>query len=80
MATSWRADGMNEATDATAGTAEGEREIPPPEELTHGQYAGTHCVWCARPIWEGGQYVGVTLGQSGAHDLDAPVYAGPCCL
>jgi hypothetical protein len=70
---------MNEATDATAGPAEGDREIPPPEKLTVGQYKGWNCVWCGQPIPTGGRLVGVTRGQDGAHCLDNEVYAGPCC-
>ncbi|MFG3509519.1 hypothetical protein ACGF5F_28910 [Streptomyces sp. NPDC047821] len=73
---------MSEATDAPANAAEGEqgaREIPPPEELTVGQYKGWSCVFCGTLIRHGGRLAGVTRGRDGAHDLDTEVYAGPCC-
>ncbi|GGU54739.1 hypothetical protein [Streptomyces lavendofoliae] len=70
---------MSEATDAATDTAEGGREIPPPGELTASQYKGWSCVWCGTPLTHGGRPVGVTRGRDGAHVLDAPVYAGPCC-
>ncbi|MGA4864077.1 hypothetical protein ACPB9J_15670 [Streptomyces lavendulocolor] len=73
---------MSEATDAPAEAAEGEhqeRAIPPPWELTYGQYAGTHCVWCGGYIPSRARLVGISVGRSGVHVLDAPAYAGPCC-
>ncbi|MEU0659650.1 hypothetical protein [Streptomyces lavendulocolor] len=73
---------MSEATDAPAEAAEGKRRarsIPPPEELTFGQYKGWNCVWCGGAIEHGGRLVGITRGTNGAHDLDSEVYAGPCC-
>lgn len=70
---------MAESRDATPVSEEGQRPIPPVEELTVGQYAGWNCVWCAAPIPTGGRLVGVSRGRDGAHILDNEVYAGPCC-
>lgn len=73
---------MSEATDAPTQAADGEqteRQVPAVTELTYGQYAGTHCVWCAEYIPSRARLVGVAEGRSGIHVLDAPVYAGPCC-
>lgn len=70
---------MSDGTQPLQAPTEGVRPIPPVHELTFGQYAGTHCVWCAGPLAGGTRYVGISRGREGAYTLDTEVWAGPCC-
>lgn len=54
-------------------------ELPPVEQLTHGQYNGRACVWCGTTLTVGAVSAGIARGSSGAHILDTEVWACPDC-
>ncbi|MER6431607.1 hypothetical protein ABT272_28330 [Streptomyces sp900105245] len=56
------------------------RTLPSAPALTRAQYSGWACCWCGCSLLRsGGISAGIARGSSGAHVLDAEVYACPAC-
>lgn len=51
--------------------------LPSPLDLTHAQYSGWACCWCARSLHRGGAPAGRAHGSVGAHVLDVDLYECP---